>query len=278
METAKDTHKEYLNPNKSQFHLFLREYAAIAKAKRMKLSYTEIFKHSDMLNPVSPAALFSASKLAQLRPGKTILDLGSGKGFPSLFWASAFGVRVEGFDINENYVEYANSRAKMLNLSHQVKYSCEDIRKQKLGRKYDAVASLGLGIAQVYGTIGSALGIFRAMLHKNGVLIIAEPVWLAKPISPKVLKALGENEDSFPTEPEMRQLMKESGFQVLGHFVSSKEDWELYVRPVYVAMSEIIETRSELADEARRVMNGFKAERAAVGQHWGMFLWVAKAR
>lgn len=242
----------------------------------MKLSYTEIFKYSDMLNPVSPAALFSAAKLAQLRPGKTILDIGSGKGFPSLFWASIFDVRVEGFDINEDCVGYANSRARMLNLSHQVKYSCKDIRKLELDRKCDAVASLGLGIAQVYGNIGSALSIFRAMLHKNGVLITAEPMWLVRPVSSKALKALGEKEDSFPTELEMRQLMEESGFQVLGHFVSSKEDWELYVRPVYIAMNEIIKTRSELADEARRIMNGFKAECAAVGLHWDMILWVAR--
>jgi hypothetical protein len=74
----------------------------------------------------------------------------------------------------------------------------------------------------------------------------------------------------------MRQLMGESGFQVLGHFVSSKEDWELYVRPVYTAMHEIIESNSELADEAQKVMNGFKAECDAVGQHWNMLLWVAK--
>jgi hypothetical protein len=100
---------------------------------------------------------------------------------------------------------------------------------------------------------------------------------LAKPVSSEVLKALGEAEDSLLTEAEMRQLMGESGFQVLGQFVSSKEDWELYVRPVYTAMHEIIESKSELADETQKVMNGLKAECDAVGQHWNMLLWVAKA-
>jgi hypothetical protein len=91
-----------------------------------------------------------------------------------------------------------------------------------------------------------------------------------------VLKALGEAEDSFLTEAGMRQLMGESGFQVLGHFVSSKEDWELYIRPVHTAMHEIIESKSELADDARKVMNGFRAEYDAVGQHLNMLLWIAK--
>jgi cyclopropane fatty-acyl-phospholipid synthase-like methyltransferase len=242
----------------------------------VKLSYTEIFKHSDILNPISAASLLSAGKLARLEPKSIILDLGSGKAFPSLLWANTFGARVEGFDINKNYVEYANSRAKMLNLSHRVKYSCEDITELRLDRKYDVVASLGLGIAQLYGDNSDALKIFKTLLHKDGILILAELVWLAKPVSSEVLRALGEAEDSFLTEDGMRQLMGESGFQVLGHFVSSKEDWELYVRPAYTAMHGIIESKNELADEAQKVMNGFKAEYNAVGKHWNMLLWVAK--
>jgi len=249
----------------------------IRKANRMKLSYYEVFRYSDVLNPISPTTLLLAGKLARLEPKCTVLDLGSGKGFPSLFWASTFGVRVEGFDISKKYAKYANSRAKMLNLSHRVKYFCEDVRELRLNRKYDMVASLGLGIAQVYGDISDALKIFKTMLHKNGILVLAEPVWLVKPVSSQVLKALGEAEDNFLTKSEIHQLMGEFRFQVLGHFVSSKEDWELYVKPIYIAMHEIIESESEPAKEAQRVMNGFKAEYDAVGQHWDMVLWVVKA-
>jgi cyclopropane fatty-acyl-phospholipid synthase-like methyltransferase len=251
---------------------------AIKKENRMRLSYTEIFKYSDILNPVSSTALLSAGKLAQMEPKKIVLDLGSGKGFPSLLWASVFGVRVEGFDVNKDYVGYANAHAKMLNLSDRVRYFAEDIKQLRFDRKYDVVASLGLGITPVYGSVKDALKTFKTMLHTDGVLILAEPVWLAKPVSSGVLKALGEAEDSFPTKPEMQRLMEESRFQVLGHFVSSKEDWELYVRPTYITMQEIIESKSELAEEAQRVMNGFKTEYDAVGQHWDMVLWVAKAR
>jgi SAM-dependent methyltransferase len=253
------------------------ENVAFGKANRMKLSYTEIFKYSDILNPISPMTLFSAGKLAQLEPKKTVLDLGSGKGFPSLLWASTFGVRVEGFDVNKKYVTYANSRAKMLNLSNRVRYFGEDVKESKFTRKYDVVAALGLGIAHVYGGISDALRFFRTILDKDGILILAEPVWLVKPVSSEVLKALGETEDDLLTKVEMQHLMGDFGFQVLGHFVSSKEDWELYVSPVYIAMREIIESEGELAEEAQAVMNGFKAEYDAVGQHWDMILWVVKA-
>jgi cyclopropane fatty-acyl-phospholipid synthase-like methyltransferase len=248
----------------------------IEGTNRIKLSYNDIFKYSDILNPISLTTLFSAGKLAQLEPKKVVLDLGSGKGFPSLLWASVFGVRVEGFDMNKNYIGYANARAKMLNLSHRAKYFFKDIRKLRVNRKYDAVASLGLGIAQVYGDIGDALKNFKTMLRKGGFLILAEPVWLLKPISSEVLKALGEVEDSFLTKSESQQLMEKLGFQVQGYFVSSKEDWELYIRLVYIAMREIIESKSELAEEAQKIMNGFKAEYDAVGQYWDMILWIVK--
>ena len=96
----------------------------------MKLSYDEIFKYSEIFTPISSITLFKAGKLAELEQNKVILDLGSGKGSPSILWASLFGVNVEGYDVGPNFVQYANSRAKMLNLSNRVKFYFEDVRAQ----------------------------------------------------------------------------------------------------------------------------------------------------
>jgi cyclopropane fatty-acyl-phospholipid synthase-like methyltransferase len=245
---------------------------------RMKLSYTEIFRYSDILNPVSSTTLLLAGKLAQLGPEKTVLDLGSGKGYPSLLWASVFGTHVEGFEVNRRFVRHANSHATMLNLSSRVKYTCRDVKKLSLGRKYDVVASLGLGVARVYGSYGDALKVFKNMLNKDGFLVFAEPVWLTKPVSPKVLSALSESEDNLVTQPEMQELLPEFGFKKLGDFASLKEDWEIYVRPTYVALQEIIERESRLEDEAEKVINRFRTEYEIAGKHWNMVLWVARSQ
>ena len=93
----------------------------------LNISWDEVFKYSDILNPISANTLFAAGKLAQLNSNKTVLDLGSGKGTPSLLWASLFGVQIEGYDLGEQFVEYANSRASLLNLSHRVKYYAQDV-------------------------------------------------------------------------------------------------------------------------------------------------------
>jgi cyclopropane fatty-acyl-phospholipid synthase-like methyltransferase len=250
----------------------------IGKEYRVKLSYTEVFRYSDMLNPVSPTTLLLAGKLAQLGPGKIVLDLGSGKGYPSLLWASVFGARVEGFEVNRSFLRYANSRAIMLNLSSRVKYTCRDVKKLRLSKKYDVVASLGLGVARVYGSYGDALKVFKSMLYKDGILVLAEPVWLKKPVSSKVLSALGESENNLVTQPEMQELLREHGFRKLGDFVSLKEDWEIYVRPTYLALKEIIERVSRLEGEARKVLDGHKTQYDIVGKHWNMVLWVARSQ
>lgn len=244
----------------------------------MKLTYAEIFKRSEILNPISPTALIKAAKLAGIGPTSLILDLGSGKAYPSLLWAGSFGSRIEGFDIDKSFVEYANKHAELLNLSHIAHYTCKDVTELVIDRKYDAVASLGLGVARVYGDYGNALRIFRNLLRKGGVLIFAEPVWLVKPVPPEAMMALGEAEDNLHTEAEMRQLLEEYGYNVLGCLASSREDWELYVRPIYAALRGFIDSGCGVAEEALKVVSSFEAEYEAVGRYWDMLLWVAETR
>ncbi len=243
----------------------------------MKLTYDDIFKYSDRLNPISSKTLFLAGKLAELGPEKILLDLGSGKGFPSLLWASAFGVRVEGFELNSKYVQYANSYARLLNLEHLVRYLCRDVRELKLRQKYDAVASLGIGIAEIYGTAKTALENFRLMLKTGGFLLLAEPVWLIKKVPEEVQKALGTSEEGLCTKVEMERLLKDHNFEVRGSYVSTKEDWEYYMKPVNVAMRETMKNQPELLSECQAVIDGFQAEYQAAGKYWDMLLWVAKA-
>lgn len=148
----------------------------------MRLSYNDVFKYSDRLNPISSKTLFLAGKLAELHSKKNILDLGSGKGYPSLLWASVFGVNVEGFDLNKSFVEYANSCARLLNLLDRVRYVYGDVRELRFIHKYDVVSSLGLGVAEVYGAISTAVKNFRRMLRNGRFLILEEPVWLVESV------------------------------------------------------------------------------------------------
>ena len=227
---------------------------------------------------MSPATLLLAGKLAQLNPNKTLLELGSGKGYPSLLWASVFGVNVHGVDFNRAFVDYAVSRAKLLNLSGKVEYVCQDLKDFKTAKHYDVTAALGLDLNGIYGGRTQALRYLKSTLTNEGTLILAEPVWTVKPVPSEVLNGLGVKKADFVTVPQMEQLIPKAGFEEVGHFVSSKEDWEMYVRPLFISLREIIAEKPELAKEAQRFIAGFEAEHDLAEKFWNMALWVLKQK
>jgi cyclopropane fatty-acyl-phospholipid synthase-like methyltransferase len=130
------------------------------------ISYEDIFQYSDIFNPISLQTLHSAGKLAQFSPEKTVLDLGCGKSFASLFWASRFAICAEGLDVSRTYVDSANARASLLNLSSKVQYRCQDIRDFVPTKKYDAAVSLGIE-PSVYGDRTHAFSFFRNLSKKT---------------------------------------------------------------------------------------------------------------
>jgi SAM-dependent methyltransferase len=237
--------------------------------------YDEIFKHTDIFNPISLQTLHEAGKLADLNPQKQLIELGCGKGYPTLFWASTFGVQVEGVDISKASVDYANARAKLLNLSDKAQFFCKDLRTFTPDKKFDVVSSLGIE-SELYGGRANAFKLFKNMLKEGGVIIFAEPIWRRKPVAPHILKSLRCSNDSFLTMPDLKKLIRDSKLKQIGCFVGSKEDWELYVRAPILGLQEIIVNKKEHASEAPAMLEGFKTEHAAAGKHWDNVLWVLK--
>jgi SAM-dependent methyltransferase len=237
--------------------------------------YDEIFKYSDIFNPISLQTLTAAGKLANLGSEKTLIDLGSGKGFPSLFLASTFGAQVEGYDLSQINIDYANARAKLLNLSCSAKYFQQDLKGFIPAKKCDVAVSLGIE-PELYGGREAAFKLFRSMLNRGGFVLYTEPVWKKRPVAPHILKTLCSCEDSFLTIAEMQQLILNLNFQELGHFVSSKDDWDLYVRPPIRALHEMIQAKKEPAAKLQALLDGFKMEHEAAGRDWDVAFWVLK--
>ncbi len=241
----------------------------------MQLSFDEVFRYSDVFNPISLQTLHAAGKVAGLNSEKQLIELGCGKGYPALFWASTFGVQVEGIDISKISVEYANARAKLLNLSATVQFFCRDLRGLIPKRRYDVVSSLGIE-SDLYGGREKAFKFFKNILKNDGVIIFSQPVWKKKPVPTKILRGLNCNNQSFLTLMEMNELILDSGLEQLGCFVSSKEDWELYVRSPIRSLQEMITNMKEPIAETKAMLEDFKTEHDAAGKYWDNVLWVLK--
>jgi hypothetical protein len=202
--------------------------------------------------------------------------VGSGKGFPALLWSSTFEIQVIGFDFNSESVRHAKIQAELLHLSHRAKFTCRDVRELKPRRKYDVLACLGIALAEVYGSIMTPWETFKQMLKPDGFLVLAEPVWTLRPVPKKVQSDLGVPEDGLCTETEMNRMLEDCGYELIRFFVSTKEDWEFYVGPVYVAMQETARNRPELSNDSQALTKGFQAWYEAAGIYWDMCLWVAR--
>jgi cyclopropane fatty-acyl-phospholipid synthase-like methyltransferase len=99
------------------------------------------------------------------------------------FLASIFGVAVEGYDLSQINVDYANARAKLLRLSDRVTFFQQDLKGFVPAKKYDVVASLGIEPG-LYGGREAAFNMFHSILNEGGVLLYAEAVWTKRPVNP----------------------------------------------------------------------------------------------
>jgi hypothetical protein len=135
---------------------------------------------------------------------------------------------------------------------------------------------LSLGIEpELYGGREAAFKLFRGILNEGGVVLYAEPIWTKRPVNSQVLKVFGFPEEVFLTVPEMQQLIQKVNFQELAHFVSSKDDWDLYARPPIRALQEMV-NKKEHVGAAQAMLGGFKMEFEAAGRDWNDALWVLK--
>ena len=154
------------------------------------------------------------ARLAELRPGMRVLDVGGGLGGPARTLAAEFGCRVTVVDLTESYVQAGEALTARLGLTDRVKH--------RIG---DALAlDVGVDAFDVVWTQNSGMNIpdkerlyagFARMLRPGGLLALQEP--MAGPVQPVVFPVMWARDAaaSFLRAPgEMRAVIEAAGFQV----------------------------------------------------------------
>ena len=110
-----------------------------------------------------------ASKL-QLKPGMTVLDIGSGWGGLALYLASVADVTVVGVTLSKEQHALAEARAAAAGLSDRVRFHLTDYRD--LDRKFDRIVSVGMfehvGVAH-YGEFFAKI---NDLMTDDGVMLL----------------------------------------------------------------------------------------------------------
>src|SRR3989475_10304668 len=101
---------------------------------------------ADQFHSGGKSATQRLARLAELRPGMRVLDVGGGLGGPARTLAAEFGCRVTVVDLTESYVQAGEALTARLGLTDRVKHRIGDALA--LGVGGDAV---GVGWAQNNG-------------------------------------------------------------------------------------------------------------------------------
>ena len=154
-----------------------------------------------------------ASKLL-LKPGLSVLDIGSGWGGLALYLAETSGVNVTGVTLAEEQIKIAQHRAAERNLDQQVEFQLKDYRH--LNGTFDRIVSVGMfehvGVKnyKTFFTKAAAL-----LDRENGVMLLhsigrTKPAFLNQPFVEKYIFPGGY----IPALSEVLPAIEQSGLLV----------------------------------------------------------------
>lgn len=108
----------------------------------------------------------------KLPSGETkVLDLGCGKGAVSIQIAAKYGYRVTGIDAMKPFLEEANKKAKLFNVSHLCEFIEKDIIDYvSVVHDYDIVILASVG--GIFGSFKNTVGQMRTQVRNGGYIII----------------------------------------------------------------------------------------------------------
>lgn len=153
------------------------------------------------------------ARMAELRPGLRVLDVGGGLGGPARTLAVEFGCHVTVVDLTETYVEAGRMLTERLGLGDRVQLQVGDA----LDLAFDA------GSFDVVWTQNSGMNIadkerlyrgFHRVLRPGGTLAFQEP--MAGPIQPLIFPMMWAEDASssfLRTPDEMRAVIESAGFR-----------------------------------------------------------------
>ena len=133
----------------------------------------------ETLHPGGFALTKRTAELAALRDGLTVLDVSSGRGTQSIYYAKEFGASVTGIDISEEMVQTAALNARRDGLEGQVQFKIGDSQKLPFEEsRFDVVINeCAVGIPD---DSQKALNEMVRVAKPGGKILIHESTWRRK--------------------------------------------------------------------------------------------------
>ncbi|MFQ5971038.1 MAG: class I SAM-dependent methyltransferase [Alphaproteobacteria bacterium] len=179
-----------------------------------------------------------AAKLLLDRPGRKVLDIGSGWGGLGIYLAQVAGADVTGITLSTNQHKVSEQRAAEAGLSDRVHFHLRDYREQ--GGTFDRIVSVGMFEHVGVGHYAQFFRKVKSLLSDDGVAL---------------LHSIGRMQPPGSTNPWLRKYIFPGGYApALSEVVSAVEKVGLWITDV-----EIL--RLHYADTVREWRRRFQANR-----------------
>lgn len=194
--------------------------------------------HDDLERAQDDKKRHIAAKLLLNKPGRKVLDIGSGWGGMGLYLAKAAGANVTGVTLSKEQHKVSQQRAADAGLSDQVQFKLQDYRDEP--ETYDRIVSVGM-----FEHVGA--GHYLEFFRKTKQLLADDGVFL--------LHSIGRMEPPGTTNPWLRKYIFPGGYTpALSETLSAIEKAGLWVTDI-----EIL--RLHYADTLHHWYDRFMAQR-----------------
>jgi len=171
------------------------------------------------------------SQLTELPPSPCIADIGCGAGAGALLLASRYRSKVRAVDFSREFLSELEERAIQQGLEHLIEtIECDMGSLDWEPESIDLLWSEG---AAYNITFEGALKAWRPLMSANGIAVISEMNYFTNEVPEPVVIYMQNAYPAIRTEPENSEIIRSSGFEVLGiHRLPSKAWWNNYYEPL----------------------------------------------
>ena len=226
-------------------------------------------------NPFTPEKFAVLGAALRMKPGTSVLDLGSGSGEMLCTWARDHGITGTGVDMSRLFTEQAKLRAVELGVADRVTF----IHGDAAGYVSDEKASVAAcaGATWIGGGVAGTIELLARSLRTGGIILIGEPYWRQIPPAEDVAKGCHANSISdFLRLPELLASFGRLGYDVVEMVLADQDGWDRYEAAKWLTMRRWLEANpgDELATEVRAELTSEPERYAAYTREylgWGVF-------
>jgi sarcosine/dimethylglycine N-methyltransferase len=223
----------------------------------MLIRWAEMYANTEILSPIDQETWRTIAETAKIDASSRVVELASGKGAFSHYLAKNYGCRLDGFDIDPEFVEYSNRRSEQLALGSKVMFTLGDVRQLRLpSSTYDLGVCLG------------ALYIFRepgwkqlSQSVKAGGCIAVSDLICKKLPPPKGIGVFFEEPGEPLTLKTARDWYGTRGMRIVREVECSQQAWMEY----YDLQGEMLTRISKRPDASRELLDEVEKERVEEG-------------